>query len=54
MYKNFSGDMVKARVEAPKGDFCQPTSSLSGPSLIRFERFQNEKNDKSGPIALLH
>src|SRR5207244_10161856 len=35
--------MVKARVEAPKGDFFQPTSSLSGPSLIRFESFQNEK-----------
>jgi cytochrome c oxidase subunit 1 len=33
--------MVKARVEAPKGD--QPTSSLSGPSLIWFESFQNEK-----------
>ncbi|KAL6589905.1 hypothetical protein ACP70R_050183 [Stipagrostis hirtigluma subsp. patula] len=35
--------MVKARVEAPKGDFFQPTSSLSGPSLIRFESFQNDK-----------
>ena len=47
--------MVKARVEAPKGDFFQPTSSLSGPSLIRFESFQNaNKNDKSGPMALLH
>jgi hypothetical protein len=44
--------MVKARVEAAKGD--QPTSSLGGPSLIWFESFQNEKNDKSGPMALLH
>jgi len=45
--------MVKARVEAPKGDFFQPTSSLSGPSLIRFE-IKTKKNDKSGPMALLH
>jgi len=45
--------MVEARVEAPKGDFFHPTSSLSGPSLITFESFQNEKiNEKSGGKCL--